>query len=59
MSILPDNYFSLLTGESRTVKAIVPKAELEAQEPRLRGLGWKDSLDATRERQAVRYERCH
>jgi exo-1,4-beta-D-glucosaminidase len=35
-----DNYFSLLPGESRTVKAIVPKAELEAQEPTLRVLGW-------------------
>ena len=35
-----ENYFSLLPGESRTVKAIVPKAELEGQEPTLRVLGW-------------------
>jgi len=35
-----DNYFSLLPGESRTVRAIVPKAELEGQEPTLRVLGW-------------------
>jgi len=35
-----ENYFSLLPGESRTVKAIVPKAELEGQEPALRVLGW-------------------
>jgi exo-1,4-beta-D-glucosaminidase len=35
-----ENYFSLLPGESRTVTAVVPKAELEAQEPTLRVLGW-------------------
>jgi exo-1,4-beta-D-glucosaminidase len=35
-----DNYFSLLPGETRTVKAVVPKAELEGKEPTLRVLGW-------------------
>ena len=35
-----ENYFSLLPGESRTVKAIAPRAELEGQEPTLRVLGW-------------------
>ena len=35
-----DNYFSLLPGESRTVTAVVPKAELDAQSPTLRVLGW-------------------
>lgn len=35
-----DNYFSLLPGETRTVKAIVPKAELEGKEPTVRVLGW-------------------
>ena len=35
-----DNYFSLLPGEARTVRAIVPKAELEGEEPVVRVLGW-------------------
>ena len=35
-----DNYFSLLPGEARTVKAVVPRAELEGKEPTLRVLGW-------------------
>jgi exo-1,4-beta-D-glucosaminidase len=35
-----DNYFSLLPGESRTVKAVVPRVELAGQEPTLRLLGW-------------------
>jgi exo-1,4-beta-D-glucosaminidase len=35
-----DNYFSLLPGESRTVKAIVSKAELGGKEPTIRVLGW-------------------
>jgi exo-1,4-beta-D-glucosaminidase len=35
-----DNYFCLLPGEARTVKAIVPKSELEGKEPTVRVLGW-------------------
>jgi exo-1,4-beta-D-glucosaminidase len=35
-----DNYFNLLPGESRTVKAVVPKSELDGKEPVLRVLGW-------------------
>ena len=34
-----DNYISLLPGETRTLKAVVPKAELEGQEPTVRVLG--------------------
>jgi hypothetical protein len=40
MPILPDNYFNLLPGESRTIKAIVPKAGLDGQEPTFRVIGW-------------------
>ena len=35
-----DNYVSLLPRETRTLKAIVPKAELEGKEPTVRVLGW-------------------
>ena len=35
-----DNYISLLPGETRILKAVVPKAELEGQDPTVRVLGW-------------------
>jgi hypothetical protein len=35
-----DNYVSLLPGESRTLKAVLPKAELEGKEPTMWVLGW-------------------
>jgi len=35
-----ENYISLLPGETRTVKAIVPKAELGGRKPNVRVLGW-------------------
>jgi len=35
-----DNYFSLVPGESRTVKAVVPTAELSNRPPRLCVAGW-------------------
>ena len=35
-----DNYFSLMPGETRTVKAVVPKSELQGMSPVVRVLGW-------------------
>jgi len=35
-----DNYFSLLPGESRTIEAVVPAAELGGAEPKVRVEGW-------------------